>query len=161
MVRRTAGCCGFPALQPVVSSGRVDHAMPASTPLSPAAGTWPLVNDTGACEHFSNLTLEARAAQLDAMRSVINLRLAPLRALSDGVVTAGLQQLLSASPEVYAVAAAAYGTDGQVPVEVSGSTLLFTWAVEHVCIAPGSFRAVPRLCASSTLNSAGFLAAAT
>ena len=80
----------------------------------------PLASDAclAAYQPFSNMTDTVLDYQLDQMRSVINLRLAPLRPLSDGIVTAGLQQLLAASPEIYTVVAASYGQDGTNPEAV-------------------------------------------
>jgi hypothetical protein len=74
-----------------------------------------------AYQTFSNMSLGVLESQLDEIRSQINLRLVPLRALSDDLVSAGLKQLLAASPEVYAVVGANFGQDGRAPEEVRGA----------------------------------------
>ncbi len=74
--------------------------------------------DWEVCERFSNLTMDVRQSQLDAMRSLINSRLVPLRPLSDDIVTAGLQQLVTGAPELYAIVGSCFGQDGQMPKQV-------------------------------------------
>lgn len=70
------------------------------------------------CTKYSNMTEEAREAQLDAMRRLVTLRLVPLHGRMDALLTAGLQRLVNAAPEVYAVVGSCYGTDGLEPKQV-------------------------------------------